>query len=260
MTTVAPHPAHPTKARQRPATTVRRRSGALAVLQNRPFLLLWLSQAVTQIGGNMVLYGLTVIVLERRSRTPPSALLILTFLVPAVIFSAVAGVYVDRLDRRIDPRGHQRPAGVAFAAIFARRSEQLALLYLLNIVVSTVSTFFGPAEAAMIPRLVPRQQLLAANGLFTFTLNAAFALGLRAARAARGDDRRPEALILIVAALYLVAAAFCATLPRRRRCRRDGGRAPGGRAATPSKPSARCSASCARASATSASIGPSAGR
>ena len=41
-------------------------SGA-AVLRNRPFLLLWLSQVATQIGVNMVLYGLTVVVLDRRT-------------------------------------------------------------------------------------------------------------------------------------------------------------------------------------------------
>ena len=32
--------------------------GALAVFRNRPFLLLWLSQLFTQVGANMVLYGL----------------------------------------------------------------------------------------------------------------------------------------------------------------------------------------------------------
>src|SRR5947208_729551 len=34
-------------------------AGGLAVLRNRSFLLLWLSQLATQIGTNMVLYGLT---------------------------------------------------------------------------------------------------------------------------------------------------------------------------------------------------------
>ena len=38
----------------------------------------------------------------------------------------------------------------------------------------------------MIPQLVPRKQLLAANGVFTLTLNAAFALGF----ALLGPDRR----------------------------------------------------------------------
>ena len=42
-------------------------AGALEVFRNRPFLLLWLSQLFTEIGGNMVLYGLSVIVLEATS-------------------------------------------------------------------------------------------------------------------------------------------------------------------------------------------------
>ena len=78
-----------------------RDSGALAVFRNGPFLRLWLSQAATQIGGNMVLYGLTVIVVSSTRSNTAVSLLILSFLVPAVAFSAVAGVYVDRLDRRL---------------------------------------------------------------------------------------------------------------------------------------------------------------
>ena len=60
----------------------RRRSegSALDVFRNRPFLLLWLAQAFTQIGGNMVIYGLTVIILEATSSNTAVSLLILTFL------------------------------------------------------------------------------------------------------------------------------------------------------------------------------------
>ena len=43
--------------------------GALDVFRNRPFLLLWLSQLFTQVGGNMVLYGLTIIVTDS-TRSP----------------------------------------------------------------------------------------------------------------------------------------------------------------------------------------------
>ena len=50
----------------------------------------------------MVLYGLTVLVFDATgSNSAVSILLILTFLAPAVIFSALAGVYVDRFDRRL---------------------------------------------------------------------------------------------------------------------------------------------------------------
>ncbi|MGZ8528787.1 MAG: MFS transporter, partial [Candidatus Limnocylindrales bacterium] len=76
-------------------------NGVLAVLKNRNFLLLWLAQAATQIGGNMVVYGLTVLVYSGTRSNSAVSLLLLTFLAPAVFFSAVAGVYVDRLDRRL---------------------------------------------------------------------------------------------------------------------------------------------------------------
>ena len=54
--------------------------GALAVFKNRPFLLLWLAQAATQIGGNMVIFGLTVIIAESTGSTTAVSALILTFL------------------------------------------------------------------------------------------------------------------------------------------------------------------------------------
>ena len=81
----------------------------MEVLRNRPFLLLWLAQAATQIGGNMVLYGLTVRLLGRPNSNSAVSVLILTFLVPAVLFSAVAGVYVDRLDATDPDRDQPAP-------------------------------------------------------------------------------------------------------------------------------------------------------
>ena len=52
----------------------------------RNFLRLWLAQPVTQVGGNMVIYGLTVIFSATGSNSAVS-LLLLTFLVPAVLLS-----------------------------------------------------------------------------------------------------------------------------------------------------------------------------
>ena len=68
-------------------------TSALDVFRNRSFLLLWLAQASTQIGGNMVIFGLTVIISKATGSTTAVSALILTFLVPAVLFSAVAGVF-----------------------------------------------------------------------------------------------------------------------------------------------------------------------
>jgi MFS family permease len=186
---------------------------AVAVLRNRGFLLLWLAQVATQIGINMVLYALEVVVLSVTDLTSAVSGLFLTFLVPSVLFSALAGVYVDRIDRRIVLVVTNALRAAILVAIFAA-GRDIGLVLLLNTALSTVTVFFAPAEAAMIPVLVPREQLVAANGIFTLTLNGAFAVGF----AFLGPlivtiVGSPEPLVLVVAALFAAAAVFCLTLP-----------------------------------------------
>jgi MFS family permease len=188
-------------------------ASALAVLKNRPFLLLWLAQLATQIGVNMVLYALTVVVLSASNLSSAVSALFLTFLVPSVLFSALAGVYVDRIDRRLMLVITNALRALVLVGIWAVGADIVVVL-LLNTVFSIVTVFFAPAEAAMIPVLVPREQLVAANGLFTLTLNGAFALGY----ALLGPlvvtlSGGPEPVIIIVAILFALAAVFCAVLP-----------------------------------------------
>ncbi len=184
----------------------------LEVLRNKPFLALWLAQASTQIGGNMVLYGLTVLVFSLTNSTSAVSLLVLTFLVPAVLFSAVAGVYVDRLDRRLILIVTNLLRAAMFALLFFV-GDNLIVILVLNALISTVTTFFAPAEAAMIPVLVKRSQLLAANGIFTVTLNAAFALGFALLGPLVVNLTSPQFLLLVVAAFYLLAMVLTITLP-----------------------------------------------
>ncbi len=185
---------------------------ALAVFRNRPFLLLWVSQVATQVGGNMVLYGLTVLVFGATGSNTVVSFLILTFLAPAVIFSALAGVYVDRFDRRTVLVVSNAARAVLFV-LLALFDANIPLVLLLNVAISIATTFFAPAELSMIPLVVPRSQLIAANGIFMLTLNAAFALGFALLGPLVVIVANPTVLIVVVAALYLVAAVFCWTLP-----------------------------------------------
>ncbi|HEY8846978.1 MAG TPA: MFS transporter, partial [Candidatus Limnocylindrales bacterium] len=195
-----------------PAVAEESSGSAIDVFRNRPFLLLWLAQAATQIGGNIVIFGLTVVISKSTGSVTAVSALILTFLLPAVLFSALAGVFVDRLDRRLVLMLTNILRGFAFVAMFFVGTN-LVLIYLLNIAVSTITVFFAPAEAAMIPIVVPRKQLLSANGIFTLTLNAAFALGFTLIGPLIVKIAGAPILIVIVAVLYFIAAAFCSTLP-----------------------------------------------
>jgi predicted MFS family arabinose efflux permease len=185
----------------------------LGVLRNRRFLYLWLAQVATQVGANMVLYALTVAIFEQTHSSTSVSLLILSFLVPAVLFGAVAGVYVDRLDRRmlLVVTNLLRALVFVFLIFF---QQDVGLILLSTALISTLSTFFAPAEAAMIPAIVDRPQLLAANSLYVFTLQAAFFVGFAILGPLIVNVAGQTATLLVVAALFVVAAGLCWQLPR----------------------------------------------
>jgi hypothetical protein len=76
-----------------------------------------------------------------------------------------------------------------------------------------LTTFFGPAEAAMIPVIVQRRQLLAANSLHVFTLQASFFVGFALLGPLVVNLAGYQVLLISVAISYLIGAALCWTLP-----------------------------------------------
>src|SRR5205085_4786044 len=71
------------------------------VLRNRSFLLLWLAQLLSQIVFNAANYGVIAIVTAVTHSTVMVGFAIVSFTLPAVPFSLIAGVYVDYLDKRL---------------------------------------------------------------------------------------------------------------------------------------------------------------
>src|SRR6478672_2953745 len=70
------------------------------LIRDRAFGRLWFIQASTQIGGNMSLYALTILVFATTRSNAAVSALVMSFLLPTILLSAVAGVLVDRLDVR----------------------------------------------------------------------------------------------------------------------------------------------------------------
>jgi MFS family permease len=182
------------------------------VLSNPRFMALFLSQLLTQVGGNMVLFGLTVHVSDLTNSTTSVSILLLTFLVPAVAFGAIAGVFVDRYDRRRILVWTNVARGLLFLLLIPF-DQQIALIFLITAMVATLTTFFAPAETAMIPLVVKRDQLMTANGLFVLGLQASFALGFAVLGPLVLKVTGVQSLIVIVAGTYLIAGALCWTLP-----------------------------------------------
>ena len=76
-------------------------SGAGSVFKNRGFVYLWSAQALSQLASNMVLAALIATVVTTTGSLTANAVLILTFLVPAVLFSTLGGILVERGDAKV---------------------------------------------------------------------------------------------------------------------------------------------------------------
>lgn len=140
------------------------------------FARLWFIQASTQIGGNMALYALTILIFNTtRSNTAVSAL-VLSFLIPSTLLSAAGGVLVDRLDVRV-AMVVPNAIRTVLTLLLAVAGTNVAVLLLLNLGISLTTVILTPAEASMIPRVVSKAQLESAMGIFNITLQASFAVG-----------------------------------------------------------------------------------
>ncbi|MCA9789874.1 MAG: MFS transporter, partial [Cyanobacteria bacterium HKST-UBA05] len=104
--------------------------------------------------------------------------LYIAFTIPAILLTAVAGVFVDRWHRQrtLVVTNALRGLCVLFIPL-AIAHNQLMGLYACAFAISTVTQFFVPAEAATIPMIVRPTQLLVANSLFTTTMMASLVFG-----------------------------------------------------------------------------------
>src|SRR5689334_14799678 len=71
------------------------------VLKNRHFLLLWMAQLISQTILNAANFGLVALVSDRKDGLLMASLAVVAFTLPAIPFSVMAGVIVDRLDKRL---------------------------------------------------------------------------------------------------------------------------------------------------------------
>ncbi|HEX3641815.1 MAG TPA: MFS transporter, partial [Ktedonobacteraceae bacterium] len=71
------------------------------VLKNRHFLLLWMAQLISQTILNAANFALVALVSARPDGALMASLAVVAFTLPAVPFSAVAGVIVDKIDKRL---------------------------------------------------------------------------------------------------------------------------------------------------------------
>ncbi len=148
-----------------------------AVLRNRRFRALWLSQFVSGLGDWLVV-GLLIPLVTTLSGGSSFAVagIMIAKIIPSLLFSSVIGSLVDRFDRRRLMIACDLVRAVLTLLLLVTNS--LAVIYLVVLLMEVASLFFSPARNALIPRIVSEQEVAVANGLAYTTQQASMLIGL----------------------------------------------------------------------------------
>ena len=140
-------------------------------LKNRNFLLLWVGQIISQIGDRLDQMALIAFVYSRSQGSTIDIAKILSFtIIPVFIIGPLAGVYVDRWDkRRTMYLCDFLRAALVFTIPFFLLNKNIGWIYLIVFVAFSIGRFFVPAKLAIIPELVEKQDYVMANSLINTT-------------------------------------------------------------------------------------------
>jgi len=148
------------------------------VRSNRNFRYLWFGQIVSLLGDwfNLIASA-SLIALLTGSGVAVGSLFVVRMLAPFLV-SPFAGVAADRYNRKwlliLADLGR---AVTVLGFLFVRRPEQIWLLYTLTAIQLGISGFFFPSRNAILPDLVSRPELGAANALSSATWSVMLAFG-----------------------------------------------------------------------------------
>jgi MFS family permease len=195
-------------------------------LANPAFLRLWMAQAISQTAQQTINFTLLIQVrriIEAQGQTAlantATATMVLMFATPPILFSAIAGVIVDRSDKRRIMAGVNLGRALCIAGYLLLRPDwplalTLAYIYALCFTFSAVGQLFGPAEGSTIPLLVSKDQLLSANSLFSLTFIGSQLLGFITLGPILTSYLGLQTVYQIVVVLYLFCTVLIMTLPR----------------------------------------------
>ncbi len=166
-------------ATEEPAAAGARPSGYVELLRrNRNFRRLWLGQVVSQLGDWLDYVALFTLLLHLTgSGTVVAAMLVARFL-PTVFVGPLAGVVVDRFDRkRIMVAADLCRAVAVLGLLLIRRPDQVWISYAAVALVVSITAFFEPARTSSIPNITAPDELITANALGAVTWSASLGIG-----------------------------------------------------------------------------------
>jgi len=148
-----------------------------AVLRKRAFVLLWSAQLVSTIGDALTSLAAGIIVYRLTGSALSVGLMLMATAVPTLIFGLIAGVVVDRFDRKKIMITADLTRMVIVAMIPFLVHIHIAWLYVMVMLSASVTQFFSPANESVLPEIATEEELGAANSIMAIAQFGSTAVG-----------------------------------------------------------------------------------
>jgi MFS family permease len=142
------------------------------------FTLAWTAGLISMAGDWALKIALPILVLQLTGSIAATSGVVIAGMLPALLFGAFAGVFVDRWDRRrVMITANLLQAAALLPLLAVHQAADIWIVYAVMAVAATINQFFNPAEAALVPMLVDKNELVAANALNGVNNNLARLVG-----------------------------------------------------------------------------------
>lgn len=148
------------------------------LLRRRNFALLWFGGLISILGDRVLLIALPYFVYQETNSTIATAIMVAAELLPRLLFGSIAGVFVDRWDRKNVMVVTSVAQGIVILPLLLVGSAaSMWIVYVVSFLQTALAIFFGPAENALLPLLVGEEDLVSANSLNALNNNLARLIG-----------------------------------------------------------------------------------
>jgi MFS transporter, DHA3 family, macrolide efflux protein len=148
------------------------------LFRNRHFMALWIGQIVSAVGDYFFWLAMSLAVRRLTGSTAIMGVAMVAVALPNLLLGPLAGVMVDRWDRRKTMIASDLARTLIVLLCLAVHTRQMVwLLILVGFLQSVFSQFFLPARGAALPLIVGKENLLSANGLMQTTMIASLIAG-----------------------------------------------------------------------------------
>ena len=189
-----------------------RQLSPFAVFRNRSFTLMWTGQLVSTIGSSLTSLTASILVYRITGSALSVGLMLMATAVPTLLVGLIAGVFVDRYDRkRIMITADLLRALLVFLIPFLVPFS-IVWLYVIVLLTSAVGQFFDPAHESVLPEVASDEELAAANSLMAISSFGSTAVGFAASGLIA--SRFPIEWAFYLDAVSFVFSAACILLVR----------------------------------------------